>query len=294
MPWQKLTLHLPSFSIEPLSDLLNEMGAVAITLEANTTEEIFEPPLNETPLWHQTTLNALFEVEIDLHGLLPILEEALHPEKLLYQITQVADQDWQKLCQDTFQPVCFGARLWVYPSWHQPVDDDKPRLLLDPGLAFGTGSHPTTALCLEWLAHELKGGECVIDYGCGSGILALAALKLGACKVWAVDNDPQALEATLENAKRNQLNAPEIETVLPETLPSIQADVLVANILANPLVDLAPHFASLVSLGGKIALSGILAEQAERVVAAYLPWFRFNAPTRSEQWVRLDGERINH
>jgi ribosomal protein L11 methyltransferase len=290
MSWQKFSISLPSSTVETLSDLLTDMGAVAITLEADTAEELFEPPLNETPLWHQTTIHALFELDVDLYALIPALEEKIHPQKFIYHITQVADQNWQKLCQDTFQPILFAEKLWLYPSWQLPIEDGKPRLLLDPGLAFGTGTHPTTALCLEWLVQEVKGKETVIDYGCGSGILALAALKLGADKVWGVDNDPQALEATLENAKRNQL---EIEAVLPEALPPIQANILVANILANPLIQLAPHFASLVILGGKIALSGILVEQAEQVMRAYQPWFRFAPVTQKEQWVRLDGKRTN-
>lgn len=292
MSWQKLSLSAPSTLVETLEYLLIEMGAVAVTLEANTAEELFEPPPNETPLWERTTIHALFEIDTDLSALTPALEAAVHPEKLLYQITQVADQNWQKFCHDTFQPICFAERLWIYPSWHLPMNDDKPRLLLDPGLAFGTGAHPTTALCLQWLADEIKAGECVIDYGCGSGILALAALKLGACKVWAVDNDSQALEATLENARRNQLMMPQIETVLPEALPPVQADRLVANILANPLIGLASHFAEIVVLGGKIALSGILVEQIEQVMNAYLPWFDFAPLKQKEQWVLLKGERV--
>lgn len=288
MSWQKFSISLPSTLVDTFSDLLTDMGAVAITFEADTAEELFEPPLNETPLWHQTTIHALFELDIDLSALIPLLKETIHPQTFVYHVTQVTDQNWQKRCQDTFQPICFAEKFWIYPSWDLPPDDDKPRLLLDPGLAFGTGTHPTTALCLEWLALELKGGEVVIDYGCGSGILALAASKLGASTVWAVDNDPQALEATQENAKRNQL---EIIAVLPEELPAIQAHALVANILANPLIALAPHFANLVILGGKIVLSGILIEQAEEVMNAYRPWFRLAPLTQKEEWVRLEGER---
>jgi ribosomal protein L11 methyltransferase len=289
MSWQRLTIHLPSALIDPCDELLNEMGALTITLEAQTNEELFEPPRNETPLWQQTTLHALFDVDVDLHALIPSLAQAIFPEKLHYQITLVADQDWQKVCTDAFKTICFANKLWVYPSWDASPADGKPALLLDPGLAFGTGTHPTTALCLEWLATELSSGESVIDYGCGSGILALAALKLGARKAWAVDNDPQAIEATLENASRNGLAAPQIEVVLPENHTKEPANILIANILANPLIDLAPHFASLVTSGGKIALSGILMEQAQRVTEAYMPWFEFSAPEQTAQWMLLKG-----
>lgn len=290
MPWQKLTLHLPAAQIDPLSDLLHEMGALAITLEAHTQEELFEPPPNETPLWDSTSLHALFELDTHIPALLPLLEETLAPEKFAYQITEVAEENWQKRVQDTFHATCFSHRLWVYPSWQPPpTEDTLPRLLLDPGLAFGTGTHPTTALCLEWLAETIQGGETVIDYGCGSGILGLAALKLGARTVWAVDNDPQALEATEENARRNAET--QIQAVLPTALPPLQVDILIANILANPLIALAPHFATCLAAGGKIALSGILAEQAEQVMQAYLPWFRFDPPVQKEQWVRLVGEK---
>lgn len=268
------------------------MGAVAITLESATSEELFEPPIDQTPLWDRTTLHALFEIDTDLQALIPLLEIALSPTQLSYNISQVADQNWQTLCQANFEPICFADKLWVYPSWHLPTEDGKPRLLLDPGLAFGTGAHATTALCLAWLAQELQGGEVVIDYGCGSGILGLAALKLGAQKVWAVDTDPQALEATIENAKRNQLQTPQIEAVLPDALPSLEADILIANILANPLVELAPRLANLVKMGGKIALSGILIDQAERVMDAYKPWFSLKPIVQKEEWVRLEGEKM--
>lgn len=290
MSWQKLTLDAPLPLIEKLSDLADEAGAVAVILEANTSEELFEPPPGTTPFWQRTTIHALFAIDTDLSDFISILAAAVHPEILSYQTTIVTDQDWQKSFMDTVAPICFADKLWVYPSWHALPDDHKPCVLLDPGLAFGTGSHATTKLCLEWLATHIKGGESVVDYGCGSGILSLAALKLGAKKVWAIDNDPQAIEATIENARRNQIAKNAIEVILPEGLPAIKADVLVANILANPLVALAPHFANLLVSGGKIAISGILAEQVDMLVEAYAPWFDFFEPT-GETWVCLAGEK---
>ena len=292
--------------MESFSDLIHDAGAIAITLEAYSSEALFEPLPNTTPLWAYTTIHALFEEPIDLSALILQLKLAVFPETFHYQTEAVIDQDWQKNCRDAFQPICFSERLWICPSWSPLPQDEKPCLLLDPGLAFGTGAHPTTQLCLNWLASQIQGNELVIDYGCGSGILALAALKLGAKKVWAIDNDPQALEATLENAHRNCICASAftpadinisdaLSIALPEQLPvtHVRANVLVANILSNPLISLAPHFAKLVSSGGKIALSGILAEQVAQVEKAYQPWFELSAPTYQAEWVLLIGCRRN-
>lgn len=303
MAWQKLSFNLPSVLVDSFSDLIHGAGAVAITLEAHSPEALFEPLPNTTPLWACTTIHALFEDEIDLSVLISQLKIAVFPEAFHYQTEMVIDQDWQKNCRDAFKPICFSDRLWICPSWSPLPQDGKPCVLLDPGLAFGTGAHPTTQLCLNWLTSHTQGDEVVIDYGCGSGILALAALKLGAKKVWAVDNDPQALEAMLENAQRNQTLTPNpidipsrhpLSAVLPEQLPidHVRANILIANILANPLISLAPHFAKLVSPGGKIALSGILAEQIAQVEKAYQPWFEFSAPVYQEEWVLLTGNLI--
>jgi ribosomal protein L11 methyltransferase len=288
MSWQKLILHAPSDQAEHLSHLLDEHGALSITFEANNEQELFEPPPGAMPLWDTTTITALFEADTSLQPIITNLQQAIHPQTLSFHTETLAEQNWQKNCTDAFTPILFGDRLWIYPSWHLPPDDGKARVELDPGLAFGTGAHATTALCLEWLTQNISAAETVIDYGCGSGILALAAIKLGAREVWAVDNDPQALEATQENAQRNQAN---LHTVLPEQLPHLQADHLVANILANPLISLAPHFAELVKPAGKIALSGILVEQIDAVSAAYQSWFDLNPPQIKDGWVCLSGSR---
>ncbi len=289
MTWQKFSLTLPVDLADTVTDTLNDAGALAVTLEAADTQEIFEAPLNTTPLWNHTRVVGLFDTDTDLTIVLHTLQHLLHPHPLHYHITPVFDQDWQKNCTDAFQPICFADKLWVYPSWQPAVLDGKPRLLLDPGLAFGTGSHPTTALCLSWLATHIQGGETVIDYGCGSGILGLAAATLGATSVWCVDIDPQALESTQQNAQRNSIN---LHTTLPEQLPLLTADVIIANILANPLVDLASHLAQLLRPGGKIALSGILIEQIDQVTNAYQPWINFSAPMLQHEWAGIHGKKV--
>ncbi|HVV68019.1 MAG TPA: 50S ribosomal protein L11 methyltransferase [Gammaproteobacteria bacterium] len=297
MPWQKLTLYLPSHLIEPVDDLLNETGALSVTLESAQEEELFEPPLGTTPLWQQTCIKSLFTPDVDISQVLIQVSQAIAPYQLAHHsLETLPDQDWQKVCTDSFQAICFADKLWVYPSWSEPPATDKPSMILDPGLAFGTGSHPTTALCLKWLAQHIQPGQQVIDYGCGSGILAIAALKLGASQVWAVDNDPQAIEATLENAHRNGINLTQLHTLLatttPPTIAKGCADVLIANILANPLISLAAFLENKVKSGGHIVLSGILSNQAEAVKQAYAPWFKFSPPEIEEDWVRLCAVKI--
>lgn len=192
---------------------------------------------------------------------------------------------------DDFKPMPFGQRLWIVPSWHDAPDPEAANLMLDPGLAFGTGTHPTTALCLEWLDGQDVNGCQVIDYGCGSGILGLAALLLGAEHVIGVDTDPQALEASRDNARRNQVADDRLDLYLPADEPDTRADIMLANILAQPLISLAPHLASLVKPGGRLVLSGILSNQARDVMAAYEPWFVMDEPEQREEWIRLTGRR---
>lgn len=291
--WQKLSIGVHGDQTEQLSDLLTEAGAVAVTVEAGNEEEIFEPEVGTTPFWGESKVIGLFPVESNLAQVLTFVKQAVYPHAILnHVIEQLEDQDWQKLCTDQFKPICFANKLWVSPSWDHPPNDQKPVVWLDPGLAFGTGAHPTTALCLEWLATQVQPDQRVVDYGCGSGILGVAAIKLGAKECWAVDNDPQALEATMENAKRNNLNFEQIQAVLPEDLPKLEVDLLVANILANPLVSLAPVLGKLLKRGGKIALSGILHYQVKMILDAYTPLFRFDPPVQKEEWVLLSGVKM--
>ncbi|MEW6692942.1 MAG: 50S ribosomal protein L11 methyltransferase, partial [Pseudomonadota bacterium] len=204
----------------------------------------------------------------------------------------VEDQDWERAWMDQFQPLRFGEKLWIVPSWIEAPDAEAVNILLDPGLAFGTGTHPTTALCLEWLDGADMAGKTVLDYGCGSGILAIAALKLGATDAWGIDIDPQALTATRDNAARNGIEASRLHTGLPGALPKDALfDVLLANILMGPLIELAPTLTGHVRPGGRLVLSGLLGEQAEEVMAAYAADFDFDPPALKEGWARLTALR---
>ena len=290
MSWQQLTFSTTAQAAERLNELLLETEALAVTLQDAADEPIFEPALGTTPLWGQTELVALFGAEEDLQQIIQQLQAAfgqLPP----YHISQVAEQNWERAWMDEFKPMQFGQRLWICPSWCEPVDPSAVNLLLDPGLAFGTGTHPTTRLCLEWLDANPPIDSQVIDYGCGSGVLALAALKLGAKITYALDNDPQALLATEDNAKRNQINPRQLKTLSPEQPIAAPVDVLLANILAQPLIELAEKFASLIKPQGTIILSGILQEQADKVSQAYQPWFTLQTVKQLDEWVRLVGIR---
>ena len=297
MSWLELSLTLRSDQQQAVESVLEDVGALAVTLldaDADTTNEqaILEPGVGETPLWSMIVLSALFEAGIDRDGLLHVLGDLL-PELAPEQISfrEVEDQDWTRVWMDQYKPMPFGARLWIYP-WNiePPANETHVIVRLDPGLAFGTGTHPTTALCLEWLDGSDLLDKQVIDYGCGSGILAIAAALLGARQVIGVDNDPQAIEASRDNAERNGV-AERIALFLPGEEPQAAADVLVANILAGPLHELAPLFASRLKPQGLLALSGILDGQHDELVARYAEWFDDLRVTTREVWVRIDGRR---
>ena len=206
-----------------------------------------------------------------------------------YKLEILEDKDWERQWMDRFEPLQFGSRLWVCPSWKPVPDPMAVNLMLDPGLAFGTGSHPTTALCLQWIAEQDWQGKTVIDYGCGSGILAIGAILMGAERVLGVDNDTQALTATKDNAQRNGIAAQAIPVFLPEDTPQEAVDVMLANILAGPLIEMAAHLAELTKVRGLITLSGILEHQADAVVEAYSPWFDMHTVVSKDEWVRIDG-----
>ncbi len=290
MPWLQLKLASTPDAAQRLSDLLSDAGALAVTLQDAADQPLYEPPPGATPLWSQTWVTGLFDADTDLQAVLACLRSTLGEHDLPHIISPLEDKDWEREWMDNYHPMRFGARLWICPSWHQPPDADAITVMLDPGLAFGTGTHPTTALCLEWLdAHDVV-GKHVIDYGCGSGILAVAAAKLGAQQVWAVDYDPQALHATTLNAEKNAVSTL-IHTVLPNDLPHQPTDIMLANILAGPLIELAPLFADLVRPGGAIVLSGILNTQADAVMQRYQPWFDMVPATERDEWMRLSGVR---
>lgn len=306
MPFLELSLTVHQSDQERVELALEEVGALSVTLldaDVDTPNEraILEPGVGETPLWGEIALQALFDVDTDRAGLVHVLTDLLPdlaPERIAFR--EVADQDWTRAWMDQFKPMRFGRRLWIYPWNIEPPADDADAVVvrLDPGLAFGTGTHPTTALCLEWLDGLDLDGKHVVDYGCGSGVLAIAALKLGAARVEGVDNDPQALEASRDNASRNGV-AGRLALFMPEAFVSpasphdtgARADVFVANILAGPLGELAPLFAANVRAGGALALSGILEGQAPELVERYGEWFDELVVTQREDWVRISGRR---
>ncbi len=315
MPWLELSLTIRQSDQERVELALEEIGALAVTLldaDSDTPNEraILEPGVGETPLWGEIALSALFDADADRIGLVHVLTD-LVPEIEPAQITfrDVADQDWTRVWMDQFKPMCFGERLWIYPSNIEPPSDDADAIdrssascargtsasmrvvvRLDPGLAFGTGTHPTTALCLEWLDRTDLTGKTVIDFGCGSGVLAIAALKLGAARVLGIDNDPQALSASRDNAERNGVED-RLELFAPEDFIDMPADVLVANILAGPLAELAPRFAACLKSLAPFALSGILKDQASELVERYAEWFDDLVVVSREDWVRITGTR---
>lgn len=291
MPWLQVRLAIQPDQAEQWEDTLLELGAVSVTFMDGEDQPIYEPDLGTTPLWSHTHLLALFEDDVDAQALqqhLQLLGGEATPE---LQIERIEDQDWERSWMDNFHPMRFGQRLWIVPSWHAAPEPDAVNLLLDPGLAFGTGTHPTTALCLEWLDGQPLAGCNVLDFGCGSGILAIAAKLLGATQLTCTDIDSQALEATRDNANRNQIAEQDMLVYLPEHMPQQQFDVVLANILAGPLVALAPQLIEYTRSGGRIALSGILAEQAQEVRDAYSADFVLDPTAEKEGWVCISGVR---
>lgn len=297
MAWLQLLIQANTEQASILSDILSAAGASAVTLRDAADQPLYEPPLGETPLWADTEVIGLFDANTNMDQVLLLITNQIGtcPH---YTLNPLEDKDWVREWMSHFKPTLFGKRLWVVPSHHAEAHLTQHPLainiLLDPGLAFGTGTHPTTAMCLEYLDQAQLAQQSVIDYGCGSGILAIAAAKLGASNILAIDNDPQALIATADNAQKNavtdlfQIHLPDTK-LATEHDPLIQADVLVANILAKPLIDLAPHLATLTKPNGRIALSGILSEQANDVLQAYSPFFDIKIFKQLEDWVCLDG-----
>ena len=293
MPWQSVRILVDSKQAEPLSDALMEVGALSVSLEDADAGTVDETPLFGEPdyptaeLWPHSIAAVLLDEHADVAEMLAIAaKQAGIPVPTEYTIEIVAEQDWVRLTQSQFDPIPISPRMWIVPTWHDAPDSSAINLKLDPGLAFGTGSHPTTRLCLRWLDSHLAGGETLLDYGCGSGILAIAAVKLGAARVDGVDIDTQAVTASQDNAALNDVTA---HFCLPDELGSGTYDVVVANILTNPLKGMAPLLAGRVRSGGQLVLSGILAEQADDVMAVYRNWFAFDSPEIDEGWVRLAG-----
>jgi ribosomal protein L11 methyltransferase len=330
MSWLELKLQIPRVIADELDTVLEELGAVSITMMDAEDKPLFEPGPGETPLWDNLIITGLFPEDTDEAALRDALATAWAP-RLLPEIhtSTLADQNWVRAWLDDFKPMCFGRKLWVCPSWWMagkngstdsdwtPSNEDAENwearniellaqmqqpgntiMLLDPGLAFGTGTHPTTSLCLQWLDGKTLNNQTLVDYGCGSGILGIAALLVGAKQVYGVDNDPQALTATADNCTKNQLDAGLFPMFLPEAFNQAMksgtikpVDGMMANILAGTLIELAEVLALQVKKGGWILLSGILREQADAVASAYAPWFTDCIITAEQDWVRISAVR---
>ncbi|MBL4867850.1 MAG: 50S ribosomal protein L11 methyltransferase [Pseudomonadales bacterium] len=296
MPWIILKFDPQPDQLSRLETLLSNAGAGAVTFEDNADQPLFEPPLGSMPVWENTRLSAMFEANADIDNIVALIRSQFGHNMPRHRVEVLEDKDWVREWMDEFHPIQFGTRLWVCPSWRKPPDDKAVNMLLDPGLAFGTGTHPTTALCLKWLDSQPLTNRIVVDYGCGSGILAVAAKLLGARSVWAVDNDPQALIATKANAERNNISA-HIQAVSPQQFEkefiakATKADILLANILAGPLIHLAATLEKSLKLNGKLVLSGILKEQAENVKNHYQQWFTIDTTVSEDDWVRITGFR---
>lgn len=292
MSWLQLKIETDKANAPQFEALLEEIGAAAVLMEDSADQPLLEPPPGAQPLWDATRVIGVFTVDSEIDAITEYLEARTGQPLPAHRVEVLEDKDWVRAWMDHYHPMRFGERLWVVPSWTPPPEPAAINLLLDPGLAFGTGTHPTTALCLEWLdGLDLK-DKVVIDYGCGSGILAVAALLLGAREAFCVDNDPQALTATRNNAAHNGVDD-RIHTFMPEDMPAaVRADIIVANILAGPLAMLAPVLAGHGRAGSRIALSGIIRPQVDELRAVYGEWFDMDGlAMKEEDWCRLSGQR---
>lgn len=315
MAWLQLIIDVTPEQAPRAEFLLEAAGALSIVMTDAGTEDIYEPLPDTLPLWSQTRLISLFDREIDVEavaqqilneltiqqGLLELIDKNQtnsYKPNITWRVEHVPDQDWESNWQADVYPLLCGKRLWICTD-SAPPQANAQILWMQPGLAFGTGTHPTTALCLEWLDAACQSEYSVIDYGCGSGILGLAALQLGAKCCWAVDHDPQALRATCANALKNEIKVSNNDDLpaplwvgLPEQLPKITADLLLANILMRPLIELANYFANLINTDGYLVLSGILTDQAPAIITAYQPWFKFHSQMTRDGWMCLIGCKI--
>ena len=288
--WQELKFRVSSENALLVEEKLFSSGAAAVTFLDARNQPIFVEETDQMPLWEDICIVSLFSQDVNLA---PVVQKLVHDQPAInsndIDIHLINDQDWESKWMNDQKPQQFGNRLWIYPSWITPLKNSVTNMILDPGLAFGTGSHPTTSLCLNWLDNNLIPKQHIIDYGCGSGILAIAAALLGASKVYAVDNDPQAITATLSNMEKNRISNQSIQTFSPEALPNVKVDLLIANILANPLIQLSEIFSTLLKPSGKIVLSGILEEQVEKVSYHYRSYFELEEPQLNDGWVLIAG-----
>ncbi|ENC6657536.1 50S ribosomal protein L11 methyltransferase [Aeromonas hydrophila] len=291
MPWIQIRINATAKTADKVSNMLLGRGAQAVTFMDAKDVPVYEPMPGETPLWGETEVMGLFDAETDPAPTIAFFQQ-IFGEDVGYKVEQLEDKDWVREWMDHFHPMQFGERLWICPSWRDVPNPDAVNVMLDPGLAFGTGTHPTTALCLQWLDGLDLAGKTVVDFGCGSGILGIAALKLGAARVIGIDIDPQAIQASRDNAMRNGV-ADQIELYLPADQPQdVEADVVVANILAGPLRELAPLIAGHGKAGSLMALSGVLESQAPELETIYGQWFDMDPTAVKEEWCRLSGRKL--
>ncbi|AUU23687.1 MULTISPECIES: 50S ribosomal protein L11 methyltransferase [Aeromonas] len=291
MPWIQIRINATAKTADKVSNMLLGRGAQAVTFMDAKDVPVYEPMPGETPLWGETEVMGLFDAETDPAPTIAFFQQ-IFGEDVGYKVEQLEDKDWVREWMDHFHPMQFGERLWICPSWRDVPNPDAVNVMLDPGLAFGTGTHPTTALCLQWLDGLDLAGKTVVDFGCGSGILGIAALKLGAARVIGIDIDPQAIQASRDNAERNGV-ADQIELYLPADQPQdVEADVVVANILAGPLRELAPLIAGHGKAGSLMALSGVLESQAPELETIYGQWFEMDPTAVKEEWCRLSGRKF--
>ncbi|MCF6253939.1 MAG: 50S ribosomal protein L11 methyltransferase [Thiomicrorhabdus sp.] len=290
MAWIQINTIVSEALAEPLSDAFMEANAASVTFQDAKDQPILEPDLGTTPVWQHTKVIGLFDAEVNSQAIINLLTQMV-PDvpSASYKVEQLEDKDWIRAWMDQFKPMRFGQNLWIVPSWATPPNPKAVNLMLDPGLAFGTGTHPTTSLCLTWLDQHPPKGLTVIDYGCGSGILALAAQKLNAASVSGTDIDPQAITASKQNAERNQAH---IEFALVDDFYSDPTDVLIANILAGPLKELSTEFDRLLKPGGTLVLSGLLAYQANELIEHYRNiGIELTTFEQQEEWGLLAGKK---
>ena len=291
MAWQQIKVNVEAKYAEALGDLLSNLDAQAISFIDAKDTPMYEPKPGEILLWPDTQVMGLYEAKDNLTDVVKNIQanfSFISNSQIV--IDQLEDKNWEREWMDDFHPMQFGKRLWICPSWKEIPDITAVNIKLDPGLAFGTGTHPTTRLCLQWLDSVDLTNKVVVDFGCGSGILAIAALKLGAKKVIGIDIDPQALIASKDNAKRNDV-ADRLYLYLPENQPELQADIVIANILASPLKELSSIITNYCANSGKLVMSGILHEQYQSVVQAYENHFNFEPAVFEGEWTRLNGTK---
>lgn len=288
MPWQELTLRVAKQQSVDVEDLLERLGAIAITLRDADGSSLFEPAPGEMPLWNVVSITALFDEDADVQMVLAQLPEGVHG-----QTGHLADRVWEREWLENFKPMQFGRRLWIYPTWSEVTEADSIVLRLDPGLAFGSGTHETTRLCLEWLDGQLLDNQTLLDYGCGSGVLSIAAILLGCDKVVAVDIDEQARLATQRNADQNNIGGAHLLICSPESIPDMKFDVVVSNILSEVIMKLSKALVGFVEDGGRLVVSGILCHQQAAVLESFGSNMIWGGASRLGDWVCLHGVKAD-